>query len=72
LPSLFDGISLQTQTSTYIHPSSLPFNPTLKMRFISIIVPAALSLAAGCHAWTQAPNGEWVADNNMYQIAGGE
>ncbi len=39
-----------------------------KMRFTSIIVSAALSLAAGSHAWTQATNGVWVANNNVYLI----
>ncbi|KAK4148457.1 hypothetical protein C8A00DRAFT_19715 [Chaetomidium leptoderma] len=38
------------------------------MRFISIIVPAALSLAGSCTAWTKSAGGVWVANNNFYRI----
>lgn len=40
------------------------------MHFTSILVPAALFLASGCHAWAQAANGVWVANNTFYNIRG--
>ncbi|KZL83403.1 hypothetical protein CI238_11660 [Colletotrichum incanum] len=40
------------------------------MRFITVIVPTVLSLAASCHAWTQAADGTWIANNNYYWIRG--
>ncbi|GKT41156.1 uncharacterized protein ColSpa_01337 [Colletotrichum spaethianum] len=40
------------------------------MQFTSVIVPAALFLASGCHAWAQAANGVWVANNVYYNIRG--
>jgi len=42
------------------------------MRFTSTIVAAALSLAAGCQAWTTDPNGVWTANNEFYSIRGGK
>ena len=40
------------------------------MHFTSILVPAALFLASGCHAWAQAANGVWVANDTFYNIRG--
>ncbi|GKT84332.1 hypothetical protein Ct61P_02182 [Colletotrichum tofieldiae] len=40
------------------------------MHFTSVFVPAALSLASGCHAWAQAANGVWVANNQYHNIRG--
>ncbi|KAK4124097.1 hypothetical protein N657DRAFT_594627 [Parathielavia appendiculata] len=40
------------------------------MRFVSTIVAAFLSLAAGSHAWAQDDRGVWIANNQFYDIRG--
>jgi hypothetical protein len=44
----------------------------LNMRYITVLISATLSLASTCHAWTQAADGTWVANNVRHWIGNGE
>lgn len=40
------------------------------MRFSAVLASAALYFAAGTHAWAQAADGTWIANDTTYRMNG--